>query len=213
MGEAQSQNVSEPRDDLPPTSRVRVARRAICLSLAVLVGIVGIWWVSNSWRYWVAERIVIDLSQDGKNSGIELPPSRSELEWNAADRRRLALCTVILPGGRRYTHLVGSLLVGHKDGTTYWIRLSFVKDRQAVVIQQLRDILREFDLPTAEFDKWDREYREKGYPPMAKYEHLYKTDWGRIILRTAPSYTKNYPWTLDTTFSITPEDVFTGTRN
>jgi hypothetical protein len=179
--------------------------------VAALVGFAALGWVSNSWRYWVAERIVIDLSQEGKISGIELPLHGSEFEMNAADRKGLALCTVILPGGRRFTHLVGSLLAGHKDGTTYWVRLSFLRDRQPVVTQQLREILREFNLPTATFDKWDREYREKGYPPRVKYEHLYKTDWGRITVRTAPSYSQWYPWTLDVTFSITPEDVFNRT--
>jgi hypothetical protein len=218
MNETPLQNVSEAAGTVAGfswtqlRSRMQISRRALCWFVAALVGIAGFWWVSNSWRYWVAQRMVIDLSHEGKNSGIELPPHRSEFEMNAADRKGLALCTVILPGGRRYTHLVGSLLAGHKDGTTYWARFYFLEDRQPVVIQQLREILQEFNLPTAKFDKWEREYREKGYPPIALYEHSYETNWGSITIRTAPSYSQWYPWTLAVTFSITPEDAFNETH-
>lgn len=187
-------------------ARARIRRTTLIWSVAILSSIAGLWWVSMSWRYWVAERLVIDLSQKGKNSGIELPPHRSEFEMNAADRKGLALCTVILPGGRRYTHLVGSLLAGHKEGTTYWIRFYFIADRQSVVIQQLREVLREFNLPTYKFEKWDREYRKEGYPRMALYEHTYPVEWGHITIRTAPSYSQSYPWNLAVTFSINLKD-------
>lgn len=178
------------------------SRRQFKRIMATVVACFAVWWGVTLWCMWGAERITIDLSKGGKESGIRWPEHRSALDTDIAVRDGFAICTVILPNGNRFTHTVHSVIAGHLNGAATSVTLRFPQDRQAAVTKQLRDVLVQFALPTDHFDKWDREYREKGYPPLVLYERSFPTDWGGITVRTGSSYSEMYPWYLEVRFNL-----------